>query len=129
MKKKREKVTGLYALLVMAVAFICMSGFVTTEVKAADSYSYIECTWNKINKKVDKVSQTADSCVVIDSTTTPWSNGWYVVTGDVTIGSLVRVTGEVNLILTNGATLTASAGINVTSGNTLNIYAQSVSKI
>lgn len=125
MKKKREKVTGLYALLVMAVAFICMSGFVTTEVKAADSYSYIECTWDEINKEVDKVSPTAYSCVVIDSTTTSWETGWYVVTGDVTIGSRVCVTGEVNLILTNGATLTASAGINVTSGNTLNIYAQS----
>ena len=41
----------------------------------------------------------------------------------VTIGNLVTVTGDVRLILIDGANLTASAGINVTGDNKLTIYA------
>ena len=53
------------------------------------------------------------------------SNGWYAVTGDVTISTRITVSGTVNLILCDSATLEATKGINVKSGDTLNIYAQS----
>lgn len=58
--------------------------------------------------------------------------GWYAVTGTVTVGHTLVVSGEAHLILTNGAALTVndsgtSAGINVTPGNSLTVYAQSVS--
>ena len=49
---------------------------------------------------------------------------WYVVTGAVTATDLA-VSGTANLILADGATLTADGGIRVTAGNTLNVYAQS----
>ena len=42
----------------------------------------------------------------------------------VTISNRITVTGTANLILRDGATLTASKGITVNSGNTINIYAQ-----
>ena len=60
------------------------------------------------------------------STTTSWTDGsWYIVPeGGVTISSRITVNGTVNLILRDGATLTASAGITTTNA-TLNIYAQS----
>ena len=59
------------------------------------------------------------------STTTSWTGGWYMLYDDVTIADRISVSGTVNLILGNGATLTASKGITVGSSATLNIYAQS----
>ena len=54
-----------------------------------------------------------------------WSTGWYVVSESVTIETRITVTGEVNLILADDCTLTATKGISVTSGNSLSIYGQS----
>ena len=68
---------------------------------------------------------TSGTVTVIDSNSTSWSNGWYVVQGNVTISSRVTVSGSVNLILADGASLTATSGIQVSSGNSLAIYAQS----
>ena len=59
------------------------------------------------------------------STTTSWTGGWYMLYDDVTIADRISVSGTVNLILANGATLTASKGITVGSSATLNLYAQS----
>ena len=70
-----------------------------------------------------------------------WTTGWYVVSGNVTIGSetepvRVAVSGDVHLILTDGSTLTVTGGIEVQdddnvleppSPNRLTIYAQSTS--
>ena len=70
-------------------------------------------------------TQTLDTDkTIVTSATKSWSNGWYVVYDDVTISDRITVSGTVNLILCNGATLTASKGITVGSNNTLNIYAQ-----
>ena len=62
----------------------------------------------------------------LEATTTNWTDGsWYIVPeGGLTISSRIKVNGTVNLILRDGATLTANAGI-TTTGATLNIYAQS----
>ena len=70
-------------------------------------------------------SQTVDA-TELESTTTSWTDGsWYIVPeGGLTISSRVAVSGTVNLILRDGAELTASEGI-TTTGATLNIYAQS----
>jgi len=59
-----------------------------------------------------------------------WEDSWYYVTGNVTLSAGATVNGKVSLVLCDGATLTVNgainnAGINVTSGNTLTIYAQS----
>ena len=69
--------------------------------------------------------QTADNVTVVESSTTAWSDGWYVVNGAVTIGSRVAVSGEVHLILADGASLTVNGGINVAEGNSFSVYAQS----
>lgn len=84
-------------------------------------------------------SQTCASATKVTDSVTAWSNGWYVVTGDVTIGTeetplRVTVSGDVHLILTDGCTLTVNGGIRVEddddditngSANALTIYAQS----
>ena len=50
---------------------------------------------------------------------------WYVVTGEVTTAAL-EIRGAANLILADGAKLTANGGIFVNSVNELNIYGQSI---
>ena len=73
------------------------------------------------------LQNTGDNTVTkVLSTTTSWSAGWYYVDGTVEISDRIACSGAVNLILTNGATLTASKGITVSGdGNSLTIYAQS----
>lgn len=54
------------------------------------------------------------------------NSGWYVVTESTTLESRVTVSGDVNLILCDGTTLTANKGINVAGDNSLTIWAQSL---
>ena len=92
----------------------------------ADSeVSYQEGSWS--GNSVTYTAKTAANPTTLVSDTTAWADGnWYVVpAGGVTISNRVTVTGTVNLILMDGNTLTASKGITVAEGNTLNIYAQS----
>ena len=58
-----------------------------------------------------------------DSRQKSLSSGWYMVEGEMTTADL-NVQGEVNIILANGASLTADGGVRVTEGNTLNIFCQ-----
>lgn len=71
-------------------------------------------------------TQSCTNYTLVTNSSTSWSNGWYVVSGTVPINGRITVSGDVHLILCNGAKLTASRGITVADGgNILNIYAQS----
>ncbi|MBO4734456.1 MAG: hypothetical protein J5662_08270, partial [Clostridia bacterium] len=50
------------------------------------------------------------------------SSGKYVVVGDVTVDDFITVSGDVSIILCDGATLRAKKGIGVKSGNSLTIW-------
>lgn len=83
---------------------------------------YLEYTENGF------VTEYAQTYTVIDSKNAPtkWTNGWYVVEGTVAIDSRVTVTGDVKLILKNGANLTVNGGIDVSgTSNSFTVYAQS----
>ena len=58
---------------------------------------------------------------VLTSETTELTTGIYKLTGDVTIGSRIEVTGDVTLLLSDGFTLNATKGIHVKSGHSLTI--------
>ena len=66
--------------------------------------------------------------IVVEDETTSWngegSEAWYVVNEDAEIDERVEVSGTVNLVLCDGATLTAEKGIHVTGENSLTIYGQ-----
>ena len=66
----------------------------------------------------------SDYTVVTDSTTTFENNKWYVVNNNTTISNRIITDGTVNLILCDGATLTAQEGVAVTGTNSLTIYGQ-----
>ena len=66
--------------------------------------------------------------IVVGDETISWNGeggeAWYVVNEVAEIGERVEVSGAVNLVLCDGATLTAEKGIHVTGGNSLTIYGQ-----
>lgn len=84
---------------------------------AASEVSYVDADGN--------LSTVSDYTTVKSSTTT-WNAGWYVVTGNVTISQRVTVNGDVKLILTDGCHLTVNGGIQVSSGNSFAVYAQTL---
>lgn len=87
-----------------------------------DAVPYLEYTENGF------VTEYAQTYTVIDSENAPteWTNDWYVVEGTVAIDSRVTVTGDVKLILKNGANLTVNGGIDVSgTSNSFTVYAQS----
>lgn len=68
-------------------------------------------------------TKTANATVV-DGSSTNWSEGWYVVDGDVTINSRVSTMGNVNLILKDGCKLTVDGGIGLQPDSNISIYGQ-----
>jgi hypothetical protein len=74
------------------------------------------------------IMQTVNA-TVIDSSVTTLTSGWYVAKGTVSTGK-ITISGDVKLILADGASLTATsnsvndAGIRVTTSNSLTIFGQ-----
>ncbi len=100
---RRAAMTLLVMLLTMA------------QTAWADGISYLDATGTQ---------QSCTTYTTVESSSTFWNSGWFVVNSNTTISDRITVSGTVNLILTNNATLTASKGITVGSDATLNIYAQ-----
>jgi len=92
--------------------------------------SYQAASWDSENNQVTYTTESCTSYTVVTKSTTTWEDGkWYVVKDNVSINPYgnyrITVSGTANLILCDGATLTAPLGITVADGSTLNIYAQS----
>ena len=90
-------------------------GNTTVAPRPANEYAYIG---------KDGTEQTQANCTEITAETWDISQGWHVVKENVTISGL-NISGEVDLILCDKATLTVSNNMNVTEGSTLNLYWQS----
>lgn len=71
------------------------------------------------------VEQVKDA-IVMDATMTTWTDGWYVVKDEITMDSRVTVSGDVHLILANGAKLEVNGGIGVEGENKFSVYGQSI---
>ena len=129
MKKWKKGKKFLSFLLALALIVGMMPGMSMTAKADGDPVTYMAATVNG-----GTVTFTEASCsayTMLTSGTTAWNGGtdgaWYVAPAGttVTITNRITVTGTVNLILCDNAQLTASQGIRVAQGNTLNIYAQS----
>ena len=90
-------------------------GNTTVAPRPANEYAYIG---------KDGTAQTQANCTEITAETWDISQGWHVVKENVTISGL-NISGEVNLILCDGATLTVTSFMNVSAGSTLNLFWQS----
>ena len=107
------------------------SGEARTQPLANDGISLLSTQEDVsyIDPTEEQTAQTCTSATVVTADDTTWgddgNNGWYVVNSNVTISDRVTVTGDVHLILTDGASLDAAQGVNVGAGNSLTIYGQS----
>ena len=68
--------------------------------------------------------QLAPVAYKVSADQTVYSDGWYAVTGSVTISDRITIRGNVNLILCDGAVLNAAYGITVPEGSRLTIWGQ-----
>ena len=83
------------------------------EVSAANEIQYLDEFGNSLY---------CDEYITIGSDTNVLESGWYVVRGNVTVGSRISVIGDAKIILTSGSTLTAKGGIEVAQGCTFTTY-------
>ena len=109
---------GALCLILLACALF------TTALAAEGDVTYVEYSWDESSSTLTSTTKTLESeYTSVTSSTIAWNEGWYVVRGEVSIGSRVTVNGDVHLILADGCKLTV-AGITVNSGNSLTIYGQ-----
>ena len=82
---------------------------------------------NRTSSYYDPVNQCVQSAeaTVIEASTRELTSGWYIVSGDVSIPDRIEISGDVHLILADGAQLNAGLGIHVKEGNSLTIWGQS----
>ena len=70
-------------------------------------------------------TKTCLEYTTVSEDVTSWTDGWYVQNqGDITITEPITVDGEVCLILGNDTTMNLTGGINITSGSSLTVFAQ-----
>ena len=117
---KIDKTFGIQRVLTLLLALLVLMGCLDVGAFAANvPYEYIDA-----NGKV----QSCTTYKIVNSSTTKWTSGWYVVRNNVRIKKRIVVSGDVHLILDDKTTLNARKGINVSGGNSLTIYAASTDK-
>ena len=100
------------------------ASFSASEVSAADAVAYM--AWDETSRTLKSVDGGCTEYTVVSPSDTAWTEGWYVVNGNVEIATRISVSGTVNLILCDGAELKANAGIGLSNAEAnINIYAQS----
>ena len=117
-------------LSIFCVLALCLTLLPGTAL-AADSVSYVEYSWNEERSTLTSETRSVSDYTTVTSSDTDWGTSgqttWYVVSGSVssTRDTTITVSGTVNLILTQGSSLTLNYGrISISSGSTLNIYGQ-----
>lgn len=131
---------GRLLILLLAAVFLFFGilaaiSSVFSSASAADEngVSYIAYTWDEDTSSLTKSDGTrnAGEYTVITTDTTSWgtadSETWYVVVSTVEISERVTVSGDVHLILADGASLTIDGGIHLPKDNSLAIYGQTKS--
>ena len=126
MNQMKRKVLSL-----AMIAALCLTMLPTAGWAADAPVEYIDFDENGVQITEPR---SCDQYSLVTENNTEWNasdenNGWYVVSSDVTIGTeeapqRVTVSGDVHLILANGADLTVNGGIGVNENNSLTIYAQ-----
>ena len=120
-KKLRRPLSIILSVMMILSVFTIVP--MTASAKT-DPVSYM--AWDEDNETVKEVEGGCTEYTIVESTTTAFEDGkWYVVDGTVENSNRITVSGTANVILKDGAALTAGKGIEVNSGSNLNIYAQS----
>ena len=119
-EERKLSMKKILSVITAAVMIFCLMPPVRSF--ALDKVSAVEYTANADNS-VSKADVTF-SAEKIDGSFDNLSSGNYYVSGNVVISKRIEVSGDVNLILTDGCLLTAKKGIHLKEGNSLTIYGQ-----
>ncbi len=112
----------LYILICVSIS-VALFLAISNRASAAETVQYIDADGSEKSASATKVMNSNDAVT--------WSEGWYYVEGNVTINNMVTVSGNVNLILTDGSSLSVTiihgqiCAIQVADENSLTIYGQS----
>ena len=121
--KHKARTKAMSWLLSLALALSLVPGMgLTAQAALPDKVYYRVYDYSDSKLTYTDYEIAGTGATEVTSDTTEWANGTYVVSATTTISSRITVTGTVNLIIFDGATLTAEKGITVSDGNTLNIY-------
>lgn len=105
---------------------------VAGDTQEAGENQYVSYEWDydqeQLIRTVKEIPRYAKE-ITVNNVTTVWSegsipSGTYVIKGDIAINQLLKVTGNVNLILCDGSQLQALKGVNVDQGHKFYIYGQ-----
>lgn len=129
--KHKTRTKALSWLLSLALALSLVPGMgLTAYASIPDNGKYIVYTANGTTAtSKEEAIPTGENVVEITASNVPtnWEDGkTYVITETASVSTRITVMGIANLILMDGTEFTASKGITVANGKTLNIYAQSV---
>ena len=111
---KMKRFLSLFLITVLVIGLLPAQAL-WASAAATDAVRYLDA---------DGIEKFAADYTLVDSDTTTMSNGWYVVKQEITVPGTVTVTGDVHLILCDGSILN-TAGVKLSEGNSLTIYAQS----
>lgn len=121
-KKQRRIFTGLATLaMVASLAVGGISVWKTNQkAKAAETVDYYDPVTGT-TKSITEYTLVENNTGADDVT---WDAGWYVVEGSITVSPRIKASGDINIILKDGSTFTASAGMELTAGraDTLTVY-------
>ncbi len=124
----RQKIT-----LICSRAAMMLLVMMLTSVSAwADGVDYIDADGTVKNTATDDINGN-ETPTVINSKNMPTTSlaGWYVVNDDITYTSGITLSGNVHIILANGATMSIGTstdrinGVGINNGSSLTIYGQS----
>ena len=91
---------------------VTLTGYVETQSNNPFTQAVSYRRYNSSGVLQENGTLAANAGILVESDTMKWTGGnTYVVSGNVTIDKRVVVTGTVNLILLDGATLTAARGV------------------
>ena len=111
-KTGKRAIAFLLSVLLVVSALVCLPA----AADAGSSADYLDA---------DGSLATAENVTALTDAAPALTAGWYLVSGDVSIAERIRCSGDVSLILADGATLTAPKGITVSRNNSLTVYGQS----
>ena len=106
-------------LIILCVSLFCVLSMCTG----------LEKTVSAENDPIDYVDAngaplSCDSYTLINAGLISWENEWFVADGEITIDDRITTSGDVNVILCDGAKLTLSKGITVLSGTSFTVWGQ-----
>lgn len=107
--------------MLLCAAMVCSAAISEIWAAEGDVSYYYDSDGTPVDVPPEKV-------MIVGGKTISWNSTdgkeWFVVSEDITLNERVEVSGDVKLLLCDGATLTASKGIHVTGTHSLTIYGQ-----